>query len=279
MFNPNADLNNPWRYNQPPTQPQRPIVIDSESEDDEGEQPGMASSSRIATGPHPSHTRQPTYPMEQEKRIRSRLREERHAALCVLMDRELLTIQALAAQETLPQTRRRFLSNLLSPSDPTTAASIRSDQFTIQQPSTSFSGYTEPIAVSRSVIDVCESDDSGWYKPSPSASASANTEDTLGDMRTRSPSASASVSAASSPASGGRFKGRTAGTPERNRAAEGTEEKVEWGGEAGLWGGSFILRLLVALMKRDAGSRIETSIAILAYMFRPFRRTINQTAG
>jgi hypothetical protein len=32
-------------------------------------------------------------------KLRSRLREERHAALCVLMDRELLTIQALAAQE------------------------------------------------------------------------------------------------------------------------------------------------------------------------------------
>ena len=37
--------------------------------------------------------------IEQEKKVRCRLREERHAALCVLMDRELLTIQALAAQE------------------------------------------------------------------------------------------------------------------------------------------------------------------------------------
>jgi hypothetical protein len=39
-------------------------------------------------------------------KLRSRLREERHAALCVLMDRELLTIQALAAQEVcLPNSR------------------------------------------------------------------------------------------------------------------------------------------------------------------------------
>lgn len=37
--------------------------------------------------------------IEQEKKVRSRLREERHAALCVLMDRELLTMQALVAQE------------------------------------------------------------------------------------------------------------------------------------------------------------------------------------
>ncbi|KAJ0422752.1 hypothetical protein BJY00DRAFT_279372 [Aspergillus carlsbadensis] len=39
-------------------------------------------------------------------KLRSRLREERHAALCVLMDRELLTIQALAAQEVCPRNAR-----------------------------------------------------------------------------------------------------------------------------------------------------------------------------
>jgi hypothetical protein len=46
----------------------------------------------------------PGYPawhatLEQEKKVRSRLREERHAALCVLLDRELLTLQALTNQE------------------------------------------------------------------------------------------------------------------------------------------------------------------------------------
>jgi hypothetical protein len=46
----------------------------------------------------------PGYPawhttLEQEKKVRSRLREERHTALCVLLDRELLTLQALASQE------------------------------------------------------------------------------------------------------------------------------------------------------------------------------------
>jgi hypothetical protein len=49
----------------------------------------------------------PGYPawhttLEQEKKVRSRLREERHAALCVLLDRELLTLQALANQEVHP---------------------------------------------------------------------------------------------------------------------------------------------------------------------------------
>lgn len=37
--------------------------------------------------------------LDQERQIRTRLREDRHAALCVLLDRELLTIQALAHQE------------------------------------------------------------------------------------------------------------------------------------------------------------------------------------
>ncbi|OJJ01503.1 hypothetical protein ASPVEDRAFT_129249, partial [Aspergillus versicolor CBS 583.65] len=143
-------------------------------------------------------------PIEQEKKIRSRLREERHAALCVLMDRELLTIQALAAQETLPQTRRRFLSNLLAPSDPVTASSIRADQFTIQRslpaPSPLSSANTEPVVVSRGVVDVCESDDSGWYRPEAEA---------------------ASGPSSSSPASSTKMKGRSslgsAGTPERTK--------------------------------------------------------------
>ena len=37
--------------------------------------------------------------IEQEKKVRARLREERHAALSVLLDRELLMVQALAANE------------------------------------------------------------------------------------------------------------------------------------------------------------------------------------
>lgn len=52
--------------------------------------------------PQPRQAPLYTSTLEQEKKVRSRLREERHAALCVLMDRELLTIQALAAQEVTP---------------------------------------------------------------------------------------------------------------------------------------------------------------------------------
>ncbi|PWY89361.1 hypothetical protein BO94DRAFT_574345 [Aspergillus sclerotioniger CBS 115572] len=108
--------------------------------------------------------------LEQERRLRTRLREERHAALCVLLDRELLTIQALAAQETLPQCRRRFLSRLLAPEDPESAASIRADRFTVQHahPSTSSGGFSASSAamiVPRRVVDVYETDDAGWRRP------------------------------------------------------------------------------------------------------------------
>ena len=81
--------------------------------------------------------------------------------------------------------------------------------------------------VIESKVDVCESDDNGWYKPVPvpvlSSGGGGSGEDTLGEMgRVGSPSASASASVAasatSSPISSGKLKGRTAGTPERNRA-------------------------------------------------------------
>lgn len=106
--------------------------------------------------------------------------------------------------KTLPQTRRRFLSNLLAPSDPATAYSIRADQFTIHRslpaPSPLSSTNTEPVVVSRGVVDVCESDDSGWYKPEAEA--------VLGPS-------------SSSPASSTKMKGRSSlgspGTPERTK--------------------------------------------------------------
>ncbi|KAL4918184.1 hypothetical protein BDW62DRAFT_182002 [Aspergillus aurantiobrunneus] len=175
----------------------------------------MAAYNRRQRGPgHRPSTLTPAYttslPIEQEKKIRSRLREERHAALCVLMDRELLTIQALAAQETLPQTRRRFLSNLLSPSDPSTAASIRADQFTIQRPVSASaslpSANTEPMVVSRGVVDVCESDDAGWYKP--------DAESALGGPSSSSPASSVKTK-------GKGTAGTVTGTPEKKSRAKG----------------------------------------------------------
>ncbi|KAL4876055.1 hypothetical protein BJY04DRAFT_148363 [Aspergillus karnatakaensis] len=210
MFNPNLPFHQtPTQIPRSRTQSRTPIVIDSESEDDDngvthrtqtGYDRRYNPSASTSASPASSHHHHQTYPPppEQEKKIRSRLREERHAALCVLMDRELLTIQALAAQETLPQTRRRFLSTLLSPSDPATAALVRADQFTvpvalpssISSPSTST--LPEPMVVSRRVVDVCETDDAGWFRPKEGMGSGAR-----------------------SPAVGSR-----AGTPERSKAQQ-----------------------------------------------------------
>ncbi|GAD94528.1 conserved hypothetical protein [Paecilomyces variotii No. 5] len=91
-----------------------------------------------------------------EKKARSIHREGRHSALCVLSDRELLMIQALAAHETIPQTRRRFLAQLMAPDDPRAATAIRMDRFTA-------AGSSHPVP--GTVIDVYEDDDAGWRRP------------------------------------------------------------------------------------------------------------------
>ncbi|KAF9893763.1 hypothetical protein FE257_009933 [Aspergillus nanangensis] len=149
------------------------VIDDDDSDEEEDEDMELDYSSGASRQPpiqHPqqepryNQPRQPTRPhlpnytttIEQEKKVRSRLREERHAALCVLTDRELLTIQALAAQETLPQARRRFLAKLMAPEDPDIAASIRADRFTVQHMSET---------VQRKVVDVCETGDEGWRRP------------------------------------------------------------------------------------------------------------------
>ncbi|KAI9368414.1 hypothetical protein BJX61DRAFT_537289 [Aspergillus egyptiacus] len=192
MFNPNPNPNpNTRRYSQlsteqPRPEPPNPIVIDIESSDNSDSDPADQMELTGATAQHtPSagfNRRYPSSPhltpplsLEQEKRMRSRLREERHASLCVLLDRELLTIQALAAQETLPQTRRRFLAKMLAPSDPQLAASIRADRFTVR-PVVSASGYAaEPVLVAREVVDVCETDDAGWWGDSAGPGSGVST--------------------------------------------------------------------------------------------------------
>ncbi|KAF4287174.1 hypothetical protein KXW98_006816 [Aspergillus fumigatus] len=229
MFNPNIP-NTGYRG--------RPIVIEDDNEDNGGMQVDYAPAQhpqhsfmaygRVHPIPIPTTTQEPSisvsgprltkstghnassarmpspgYPAwhtthEQEKKVRSRLREERHAALCVLLDRELLTLQALATQETLPQARRRFLSKLLAPGDPEEAAKIRADRFIIQHPSTtasSSSSSSVPLTVSRGLVDVHETDDGGWRRPD---------------------AGSGPGSAVSSPASGSKKRGKE--TPDRARS-------------------------------------------------------------
>ncbi|EAW14049.1 uncharacterized protein ACLA_070820 [Aspergillus clavatus NRRL 1] len=202
MFNPNIPITGHHG---------RPIVIDDNDDEDNGgmqveyssglqhPQHGMMGYGHAPTL-NPQDRIYPSYhaAIEQEKKIRSRLREERHAALSVLLDRELLTIQALANQETLPQARRRFLAKLMAPEDPDVAAAIRADRFIIHHTSSSSSSSSSSSAmmVSRRIVDVHETDDAGWRRPDTGAGAGA--------------------SAASSPASSSRTKGKM--TPDRARA-------------------------------------------------------------
>ncbi|PKY01403.1 hypothetical protein P168DRAFT_284164 [Aspergillus campestris IBT 28561] len=188
--------------------------------------------------PHPHH-QHGTYhtSIEQEKKVRSRLREERHAALCVLMDRELLTIQALAAQETLPQARRRFLSKLMAPEDADIAASIRADRFTIQPNTTttsssstqkrhrpsspsapqsfvtsSASSGSTPITVHRKIVDAYGVDDDGWKRPEPVVPPGS---------ASRSGGRTSSGSASPAPSFSGSLR-RENTTPSKGRAVSGS---------------------------------------------------------
>ncbi|THC89746.1 hypothetical protein EYZ11_010811 [Aspergillus tanneri] len=193
-----------------------PIMIPSDSESDDSnnnnnsdgavqiDQPALQQ--REIGGPlSPYHTS-----IEQEKKVRSRLREERHAALSVLMDRELLTTQALVAQETLPQARRRFLAKLMAPEDPAVATSLRADRFIIQHRSSSTGASmsmstTAPMIVHRSIVDVHGTDDLGWRRPDGAA----------GNGRGGGSSASSNFS---SPAAGSSKQKGTRMTPDKDRA-------------------------------------------------------------
>ncbi|KAE8161200.1 hypothetical protein BDV40DRAFT_193808 [Aspergillus tamarii] len=229
MFNPNVPVPGPRSRD--------PIVIDDESEDEDMnvDYPGRQNHPRGIDprydsdgmrGPLTSyHTT-----IEQEKKVRSRLREERHAALCVLMDRELLTMQALVAQETLPQARRRFLSKLIAPEDPEVAASIRSDLFLVHNPSPS--SNSQPLVVHRSVVDVHDTDDEGWRRPadaggsssafSSPASLSKNKGRLSTPDRTR---GKGKASTASSSASGSASRGQQLRERERRRRWSGAERE------------------------------------------------------
>ncbi|KAB8209977.1 hypothetical protein BDV34DRAFT_187662 [Aspergillus parasiticus] len=214
-----------------------PIVIDDESEDEDMnvDYPGRQNHPRgIDPRYEPDRMRGPLTSyhttIEQEKKVRSRLREERHAALCVLMDRELLTMQALAAQETLPQARRRFLSKLIAPEDPEVAASIRSDLFIVQNPS-SPAPSNQPLLVHRSVVDVHETDDAGWRRPADaggSSSAFSSPASSKNKGRLSTPDRTrekGKASTASSSVSGSAGRGQQLRERERRRRWSGAERE------------------------------------------------------
>ncbi|OGE53827.1 hypothetical protein PENARI_c007G02484 [Penicillium arizonense] len=126
----------------------------------------------------PDNSVQTPTEFERDLRSRSHLRDEKHAALSVLLDRELLVTYALAARETIPQTRRRFLAKMLCPNDPVKAEELYAPR--IYLPAETPAG--EASLVRGRFYDIIDNDDSGWHNPmakraskgSRSASASAS---------------------------------------------------------------------------------------------------------
>ncbi|ODM17716.1 hypothetical protein SI65_06504 [Aspergillus cristatus] len=107
-----------------------------------------------------THTQSPS--TQHNNKLRTRAREDRHAALCILLDRELLMLQALSHNETIPQARRRFLSKMIAPQDNSDAGAIRAERYTIHVPGSNSSGTGQYVTVPRGVVDVYETGDEGW---------------------------------------------------------------------------------------------------------------------
>ncbi|KAJ5933164.1 hypothetical protein N7516_007653 [Penicillium verrucosum] len=99
---------------------------------------------------------------EKDVRTRSHLRDEKHAALAVLMDSELLVTYALASRETIPQTRRRFLAKYLAPNDPEKAEELYDPRFYIAPNGKGSEGGLIRGRYREVIGDI---NDHNWHKP------------------------------------------------------------------------------------------------------------------
>ncbi|KAJ5260213.1 hypothetical protein N7505_009594 [Penicillium chrysogenum] len=106
--------------------------------------------------------REPQTAFEKDARTRSHLRDEKHAALAVLMDNELLVTYALASQETIPQTRRRFLAKYLAPNDPAKAEELYDPRFYIAPDGKGGEGSLIRGRYREVIGDI---NDHNWHKP------------------------------------------------------------------------------------------------------------------
>ncbi|KAJ5505052.1 hypothetical protein N7463_007926 [Penicillium fimorum] len=112
--------------------------------------------------PGPDRITEPQTAFEKDARTRSHLRDEKHAALAVLMDNELLVTYALASRETIPQTRRRFLARYLAPNDPEKAEELYDPRFYIAPGGKGGEGSLIRGRYREVIGDV---NDHNWHKP------------------------------------------------------------------------------------------------------------------
>ncbi|KAJ5973013.1 uncharacterized protein N7479_002931 [Penicillium vulpinum] len=110
----------------------------------------------------PDGMTEPQTAFEKDARTRSHLRDEKHAALAVLMDSELLVTYALASRETIPQTRRRFLARYLAPNDPEKAEELYDPRFYIAPDGKGGEGSLIRGRYREVIGDI---NDHGWHKP------------------------------------------------------------------------------------------------------------------
>ncbi|KAJ6150467.1 hypothetical protein N7471_001666 [Penicillium samsonianum] len=136
---------------------------------------------------------EPQTAFEKDARTHSHLRDEKHAALAVLMDSELLVTYALASRETIPQTRRRFLAKYLAPNDPVKAELLYNPRFYIAPDGKGGEGSLIRGRYREVIGDI---NDHNWHKPGHLRSMDAKKAKGGG---LRSGSASRSVSGANSP--------------------------------------------------------------------------------
>ncbi|CAG8896969.1 unnamed protein product [Penicillium egyptiacum] len=160
---------------------------------------------------------EPQTAFERDARTCSHLRDEKHAALAVLMDSELLVTYALASREvryypdltscdslesstsscpisnTIPQTRRRFLAKYLAPNDPVKAEELYDPRFYIAPDGKGGEGSLIRGRYREVIGDI---NDHNWHKPAHLKAMDAKKAKGGGS---RSVSASRSVSGANSP--------------------------------------------------------------------------------
>ncbi|KAJ5437556.1 hypothetical protein N7445_006100 [Penicillium cf. griseofulvum] len=105
---------------------------------------------------------EPQTAFEKDARTRSHLRDEKHAALAVLMDNELLVTYALASRETIPQTRRRFMARYLAPNDPVKAEELYDPRFYVAPHGKGGEGSLIRGRCREVIGDI---NDHNWHKP------------------------------------------------------------------------------------------------------------------
>ncbi|KAJ5780193.1 hypothetical protein N7457_005353 [Penicillium paradoxum] len=105
---------------------------------------------------------EPLTPFEEQARLRSDFSDEKYAALAVLKSRELLMTYALANNETIPQTRRRFMAKYLEPDDPEKAEEIYDPRIYIAPDGKGSEGSLIRGRVRQYIGDI---NDHGWHQP------------------------------------------------------------------------------------------------------------------